>query len=456
MKYLLAILLSASLFITHAQTVPAFKPLRYEEDYSRLQNDSARGWYERTKYSPLNKSGNTYVSLGGEARFQYFHFTNEDWGEAPKDKDGYVLARYLLHADLHTGHHFRAFLQLQSSLVNGKLSTSPVEENPLEVHQAFADAALMSNSTRKLIIRIGRQELLYGIQRIIAVRDGPNNRQSFDAARAIYTEGPYRLDVFYGHFVAAKKGIFNDGFNQHAKLYGLYLTRSNLPVLQNIDFYYLGHWRDKALFDEGIGKENRHSLGAHTWGASGGWRYDAEGLYQLGSFAGSPIHAWTASLYTSYKWKKVKFTPELGLKTELISGDKQYDDGRLNTFNPLYPRGAYFGQAALIGPVNLFDIHPSLSLSLTKKLTWNVDYDLFWRYSRNDGIYGPNVALLYSGKGIADKHIGDQLAIEFIYTPNPFLYFRAEFTWFNSGAFLKAAGPGKDILFTGLTAQVKF
>jgi hypothetical protein len=42
-----------------------------------------------------------------------------------------------------------------------------------------------------------------------------------------------------------------------------------------------------------------------------------------------------------------------------------------------------------------------------------------------------------------------------IYAPNGFLYFRGEFTFFNAGPYLKAVGTGKDILFTGVTAQLK-
>lgn len=456
MKHVLYLLICCCSLAAAGQTTPTFKPLRYDEDYARWRIDTNATWYERMKHSPLHKNGNSYISFGGEARFQYFRYTNENSGEEPRDKDGYTLARYLFHADIHAGQSLRAFVQLQSSLVNGKPATSPVEENPLEVHQAFVDVKLLDRTKAGLTLRVGRQELLYGIQRILAVRDGPNNRHSFDAARAIYTSGNYRLDILYGHYVAAKKGIFNDGFNDQSKLYGVYFTRNKLPLLQNIDLYYLGSWRDRAVFDDGVGKENRHSLGAHSWAQYGNWKYDVEGLYQAGRWNHGRIAAWTASLYTSYQFKQTPLKPELGIKTELISGDKQYGDGKLNTFNPLYPRGAYFGQAALIGPVNLFDVHPSVALSLHRRLTWNIDYDLFWRYSRHDGIYGPNVALIYSGKGTDSKHIGNQLATEFIYVPNPFLYFRAEFTWFHSGAYLKAAGPGKDILFTGLTAQLKF
>jgi hypothetical protein len=43
-----------------------------------------------------------------------------------------------------------------------------------------------------------------------------------------------------------------------------------------------------------------------------------------------------------------------------------------------------------------------------------------------------------------------------VYTPNQFLYFRAEFTWFKAGDYLRDVSPGKDILFAALTAQLKF
>jgi hypothetical protein len=140
----------------------------------------------------------------------------------------------------------------------------------------------------------------------------------------------------------------------------------------------------------------------------------------------------------------------------MISGDARYNDNKLQTFNPLFPRGGYFGLASLIGPVNLFDIHPSFSLELTKTLSFDVDYDIFWRYSTRDGIYTPGVSLIYSGKNNSKKFIGSQLSSDLIYIPNDFLYFRGEFTWFKAGDFLKAAGEGKDILFAGMTAQVKF
>jgi hypothetical protein len=64
--------------------------------------------------------------------------------------------------------------------------------------------------------------------------------------------------------------------------------------------------------------------------------------------------------------------------------------------------------------------------------------------------------MIYSGKNSSSKAIGQQYSTYLEYTPNNFLYFRGEFTWFKAGAFLKDAGPGKDILFTATTVQLRF
>jgi hypothetical protein len=452
--------LSLILFLSlngFSQPLPVFKLLRYEEDFSSFNKDSNAGWYEKTKFTPLSKDRSNYLSFGGDIRYQYSWFKNEDWGEAPKDKNGFVLTRYLVHADLHAGNHFRTFIQLQSSLANGKEKhSSPVDENQLDLHQAFFDVAIPLDSKHMLTARVGRQELLYGSQRLIAVRDGPNNRQSFDAARLVYSVQRFKADVFFSHYVRSRQQIFDDGFNKNTKLWGLYTTSNKIPFLQHLDLYYLGLWKRAATFDDGSGKELRHSLGSRLWGFKNGLRYDIEGLWQFGKFQDKKIAAWTFSINTGYKFNKIKLSPEVGIKTEWISGDALYGDSKLQTFNPLFPRGGYFGLVSLIGPANLFDIHPMISFDLSKKLLLNMDCDIFWRYSRNDGIYGPNAALIYSGKNSGRKFIGRQFSTDIVYTPNPFLYFRGEFTWFKAGGFLKDVGTGNNILFSAATVQLKF
>lgn len=438
-----------------AQNIPPFKSLRYEEDYAFLQYDSSQTWYKRMKYKTLSEGGKAYVSLGGEARYQYLWYSNEDWGEVPLDSDGFILTRYLGHIDLQIGRQLRAFVQLQSSLVSGRASAiSPVEENPLDLHQAFVD---LRNATGQLIFRLGRQELQYGSQRLISVRELPNNRQAFDAVKAVLSGRRATFDIFYSHYVRGKKGIFDDGISKAVRLWGVYGVGRKLSLLGNLDLYYLGLWKKRTAFNDGIGEELRHSVGSRIWGGNALWQYDLEGVYQFGMFAGKPIRAWTLSINSSYRLSAVLLQPQIGLKTEFISGDAEWGDDRLQTFNPLFPRGAYFGLAAFIGPANLWDLHPSLSLTLApQKLVCNLEYDAFWRYSLNDGIYNPAVAPVYPGEGMEGRFIGHQSAIDFTYTPNQYLLLRAEGTRFSAGEFLKQAGPGNDVLFGRFTMQFKF
>lgn len=158
----------------------------------------------------------------------------------------------------------------------------------------------------------------------------------------------------------------------------------------------------------------------------------------------------------SYTFLQTILKPQAGFKIEAISGDKNYDDGKLNTFNPLFPRGAYFGLAALIGPYNLLDAHPYVQVSLSKEVVFALDYDLFWRMSRNDGLYAVNGKRIYSGKAGRSKHIGRQLGASLEFPLGKYFDFKQEFTWFNAGKYLKQAGPGKDILMTGSTLTFKF
>jgi hypothetical protein len=458
MKRIVVIQLCLLLFYySNAQITAPFKQLRYDEDFSILKQDSSRNWYKTTKFNALSQNGHTWLSFGGDIRYQYQWFKNEKWGESPKDNDGFLFTRYLAHADFHTGKHVRTFVQLQSSFANGKPEPpSPVDENQLDLHQAFTDITFPLPYAQALTIRIGRQELLYGSQRLVAVRDGPNNRQSFDAARLLYILPGWKADVFFSHFVQSKQKIFDDGFKKNTRFWGAYLVKNKLPFGNNADVYYFGLLRNNAKFDDGAGKELRHSVGSRIWATKKFWRYDIEGLYQFGDFAGKKISAWTFSVNTGYKFANTILKPEAGIKTELISGDAKYNDNKLQTFNPLFPRGGYFGLVSLIGPANLFDIHPSFALELSRTLFFNMDYDIFWRYSRNDGIYGPNVALIYSGKNSDQRSIGRQYSSHLEYIPNNFLYFRCEFTWFKASDFLQDVGPGKNILFTATTVQLRF
>jgi hypothetical protein len=163
--------------------LPAFKTIRWEEDYSYLSEESriVRSYFDPIKFIPLSKNNKSYLSVGGEMRYQYEYVDNANWGEGEQDKNGYLLQRYMLHTDFHFGRYLRIFAQLKSGIASGKeVELDPPDEDLLDIHQAFADLLVLEKKLQ-LTLRVGRQEMMYGSSRLVSVREAPNVRQSFDA-----------------------------------------------------------------------------------------------------------------------------------------------------------------------------------------------------------------------------------------------------------------------------------
>lgn len=436
----------------------SYHMMRYEDNYEYLKDSSHRSWYEKLKYTPLGKQSDSYLSVGGEVRYQYFRFHNEDWGEAPQDKDGFILSRYLLHTDFHFNQSVRLFIQLQSSLSDGRVEEPPFgEQNELDVHQAFMDFALSRKPASAIYFRFGRQEMSYGASRLVSVREGPNNRQAFDGGKLLYTSANLKADLFVTEYVPGKKGIFNDPIlNNNTQFWGSYWSVNKIPLLQNVDVYYLGIREKHSLWNDLEGKELRHSIGARVSGNAHRFTYDFESVYQFGDMASSKVQAWTLSSSTTYKLTEDEESTSIGLKTELISGDQKADDGKVQSFNPLFPRGAYFGYAALIGPSNLFDLHPSWTIPISKNFESDIDYDIFWRYSSADGIYSQDATMIYPASNSSKNFIGHQVSGNVEYVGSDHVFIRTEVTWFHSGAYLKEVSLGKDIFFVGITTRFRF
>ncbi|WP_375434965.1 alginate export family protein [uncultured Hymenobacter sp.] len=435
-----------------AAAPPEFEQLRAEEDYRYLANpDSAvrPSVFDPLKFIALSSTNKSYLTLGGEVRQQYEYFHNTNWGEGPEDNNGYLLQRYVGHADLHLGLHVRFFSQFKSGIATGKRGgPEPPDEDRLDVHQAFVDFATREDSAA-LTLRLGRQEMSYGSSRLVSVREGPNVRQTFDGGRLIWQLPRWRVDGFVTRPVTTERGLFDDRPNPDQWFWGVYGARS-LPKLQGgLDVYYFGFANNAAEFAQGLGRERRHSVGARYWSQAGSFRFNAEAVYQFGQFDQGRIQAATASAELEYDPPALPLHPHFSLRTEAISGDRDSAQASLQTFNPLFPKGAYFGQVALIGPANLLDLHPIVVLRplATPDVTLTVDWVFFWRASRADGLYTVPYVLTRSPSGAPSRYIGDQRTIEVAWQVNR--HFTAELfvTYFRAGPFLRESGTGRNLTY---------
>ena len=449
---------------------PPVTNVRYTENYGYLKNDEpadieALSPWARLKYLPLNPPGDIYLTLGAELRLRYERYEDNNWGEGPQDKDGYLWERVLPLADLHLGEHFRLFAQLISAFaLDLDQPESPVDEDRLDALQVFVDGRLPLGWDRDaaVTLRPGRQLLTYGSGRLIDIRYGPNVLQSFDAAKAFIHTQAWRLDAFYARPVDHRAGEFDDRLGENESFWSVYGTikpRPDAPL--GIDLYYIGYLNEESAFGEPSSRELRHTLGARAFGRRRGWDWDFELFYQFGGLktdAGDGmISAWSVASNTGYTFAELPLAPRLALRFDVISGDNDVDDRDVETFNPLFPKGKYFGELTPIGPANLIHVNPYITVQLTKKLQFTGSGGFYWRESVNDGVYAfGGVDLLRAGGGSDARYIGTQAEALLEYELDRHFSASVSYSVFTAGKFIEDTGDDEPIQFVGVEAMYRF
>jgi hypothetical protein len=437
---------------------PPFKVQRQDEDYRVFRNPEARkSPWDSLKFIDL---GNEFrLSIGGDIRERYEYFHNAVWGLDPEDNNGFLLQRYMLHADLQWRDRVRFFGQLKSGIETGRVGGPRVpDEDYLDIHQAWTELRLWNPGERREIsARVGRQEVSLGSSRLVAIREGPNVRQSFDGAKLTLRWDGWRLDGLAFRPSETQTGIFDNRPDPRQMLWGVYgVGPARFLPSGNIDFYYLGLDRKRRVFDEGAGRELRHSLGTRLWGRPGGWDYDWEAVAQWGSFGDGEIRAWTVATHTGYTWKNLPLQPRFGLKADVASGDSRPGDGRLGTFNALFPRGAYFSQADLLGPYNLIDAHPEIDLKVSRSVGLGLDADFFWRQSTRDGIYDIPGFLIVGGSGTSARYVGAHVNASVEWEINRYMAVESHYLYFTPGRFLREVNLNRHVHYFAIWTQIRF
>lgn len=439
---------------------PPINNVRYTEDYGYLRHRDAAvaslyPWAP-LKYIPLGESDDVYLTLGAEFRLRYERFDDNNWGEGAQDDDGYLWARALPLADLHVGQNLRVFGQIISAFVYDlDIEKSPVDEDQLDLLQGFAEVRLPlgEQDRQALTFRLGRQLMTYGSGRLIDLRYGPNVLQSFDAAKAFIDSDRWSLDIFYALPVDHRVGLFDDRIDDHQSVWSLYGTLKGDPL--GIDLYYIGYLNDRAIFSKWNGRELRHTLGARLFGESQAWDWNFELFYQFGYFnppgATGDIVAWSVASDTGYTFEQAPLAPRLALRANIISGDRDSEDPDVQTFNPLFPKGKYFGELSPIGPSNLIHLNPYGVLHLSKQLQLVANLAFYWRQSDEDGVYAlGGMDLLRTGNESASRYIGTQAELLLELQMNRHMSISGSYSIFTAGGFIDDTGSDETIHFVGL------
>ncbi len=228
--------------------------------------------------------------------------------------NGYTLLRARFGAEAQPVENVRVVLQAQDSRVFGQerdgagAFNTLADTRNLDLHQGYIEVRrLFSNN---LMLRVGRQELIYGNERMIGAVGWNNVGRTFDGAMLRLEWQSFSADVLAMNVgevqlytpVATPPAV-QSVRDSGADLYGAYGMLKGFPN-HTIDGYFLYQW-DRNQTVAGSDDLRRFTAGTFLRGTLTSFDYEAELAYQGGRRRGVDVEAYLlagAVGYTRQGW----------------------------------------------------------------------------------------------------------------------------------------------------------
>jgi len=424
---------------------------RWVEDY-RFLDDHAKASdpFDGLRYHRLSESA--WLQLGAEARYRADALNQPFFGLRGLKDDSYLLQRLQAHADLHLfDDALRTFVQVENTRAFGKDLYSPNDEGRNEIRQAFIDFN-HGFAAGRYTTRVGRQEMAFGDQVFVTYRDVPNLRLSFDGVRAsLNLKDGRKLDAFAVRPLKTGEDSWDDGSNNAVKFYGLYGTLP-LTAVWNMDLFAFGLETDDRSLAGETGDEQRYTYGTRLFGRYQAldWSWNLAG--QGGHLGGASIRAWAVSSDSGYTFDH-PWQPRLGMRVDAASGDSDLGDGKVGTFDPLFPRNGVYGEASLTTLSNVIVVGPTFGFSPWRTVRFEQGVLEVWKQREEDGVYMPGMSLLANTRGTG-RHVGTIYRANTRWLATPNLTLDLDMKYYDVGAAIKEAG-GEDSSFVSLRATFR-
>jgi hypothetical protein len=359
------------------------EPIRWQDDCSGLAGVELHG-LDRLRYAPFGANGDVWMSLGGEGRMRVESVRNADFGIAGGPPYLQVSRRLQLHADVHSAAGPRAFAQLTMAEENGRRPGPRAQDQAeLDLAQLFVDLPATVGEV-DLLARLGRQEIDLSGNRLVTTRDGVNIRRTFNGAMLDAQWAGMRLSTFRLRPTEILRGAFDDRPRDTELFSGASLDLPRVGAGVTTLFLF-DRQRPDARLLEASGEERRWTAGIRWAGQASGWDAYAQVARQWGQIGGRPIRAvggWSNANYTFSGAHK----PRIGATFAFASGDKRQGDGRVETFDPIYPSNYGLSDASLIYQSNFVALAGEGSAHFGRVELAAAGYAI-GRYSTGDAVY---------------------------------------------------------------------
>jgi Alginate export len=358
-------------------------------------------------------------------------------------RDVYWLSRFRLTTTVTPSETLAFVVEAHDARVGSKSigATGPLFRAPLDLRRAFAD---LGPAKGPVTMRLGRQDLGYGDQRLLGSTDWQNAARSFDGAKATFRIAAFSIDAFAASVVR----ILEDEFDRSGagnRLAGVYATSPKLLRHATFEPYVL--WTRLGTPQPGlVGTARLATMGTRLVGTpAAGLDYSAEVVVQRGTNIAGDVRAW-ASHWRLRESLPLLAAPRAIAEYNFASGDENPVDGVYGTFDPLYPSPHNkYGLADQIGWKNVRHLRGGVELTPIRRVSVAFNYHTWWVAERGDAVYAASGSVLARAvPGAASSHIGHEFDVGVTREITPQIQIGAGYAHVIAGQLLKQTTSGAD------------
>lgn len=303
-------------------------------------------------------------------RERYQSFDNFNFNSAVDDKRWEFDSRLYIKTKGDFGNGVSVFFQPQAIAIQNNTQANGTQN----FSQADLLQAYIQYDVSDFSVRLGRQQLVYGDQRLLGHLGWKDVARTFDGVKGMYKSGDISLDMFAVHpadisgmtpSTAAPQGKSLVTWEDRT-LIGAYGTYNFAPK-SGLDAYLI-NWSHNQKAAVGKGR-NINTFGARLFGKSHGFDATGEAVFQTGTWSNGVSQRASAYAvkvgYTLSTWKT-----RFGIEYDYSPGDSTPGAGTHKDFVfPFHTNHAHYGEMDFFSWANMRDIRLSAKTSPLTGLT---------------------------------------------------------------------------------------
>lgn len=408
--------------------------------------------------------------------------------------DAYLLQRFRIGVRGKPNDWVNGYLQTQDSReIDSKRPDDPglfgsEGDDPFFLRQA--NVTIANYKEFPFGVTIGRQELIYGDERLVGSFDWNNIGRVFDGLKMRFQQDKWNIEGFAAMPVQFYQSHFDVPDTQD-RFFGVYFQSNHFDE-QVTELY--AFYRNKTDFEAGfpmggsprgtdlVGtqlgtqKGDYATLGTRiksTPGKLGPWDYEMEAAYQNGSIVSNStdtnipdstarrknLEAYATHVAGGYTFEgeeKIR----LGLEYNFASGDHDPTDNDNGSFQNLFPTNhKFYGYMDVFAWRNMHDARVQFNVTPIGKLGLQLDFHSFWIVETNDQWFRANAITPVrnvSTRGRANNHAGDELDFTVSYPLTAWCKLLAGYSHFFAGSYLADTGRADDADFAYVQTLFNF